>query len=116
MKNFILLLFLLVFSAAVRSQDSTAVYNYEQLPPHGLRLIATVRNPGTDVMVIQVEHIVEYSRGVTSTPSTGDEITVRLPGRNSPGENARIEVDLMEKIDIGAMPSSYIMLNFRTIE
>jgi len=116
MKNFILLLFLLVFSAAVRSQDSTDVDDYEHLPAHSLRLIATVVNPGTDVMVIHVEHVVEYSRGVTSTPNTGDEIAVRLPGRNSPAENARIEVDLMEKIDIGALPSSYIMLNFRTIE
>jgi hypothetical protein len=86
------------------------------LPSHSVRAIATVKSADYDYMVIVIEHVVSYSRGVTITPNQGDEITVRLPGRNKPQNNSRIEVDLKESIEVGALPSAYIMLDFRTID
>lgn len=93
-----------------------AISDTTDLPPHSIRLIATVKHADADMMVIIVEHLVTYTRGATTAPETGSELTVRLPGRNKPETNSRIEVDLKEKLDVGAMPSSYIMLGYRTIE
>lgn len=109
-----ILLFSVVFST--RSQMNDLVFQDTiQLPPHSIRAIATVKSADFDYVVIVIENVIAYSRGVTATPLQGDELTVRLPGRNKPENESRIEIDLKESIEVGAMPSSYIMLDYRTI-
>jgi hypothetical protein len=110
--------FILVFVVVLTtvSQEIMTVQDTTELPPHSLTAIATVKNAEYDYMVIVIENVVAYSRGITATPMPGDELTVRLPGRNKPQHESRIEVDLKESIDVGAMPSAYIMLDYRTIE
>jgi hypothetical protein len=110
--------FLLVMMTAFagNSQVTTIVSDSTELPSHSLRAIATVKSADYDYMVIVIENVVSYSRGITATPMQGDELTVRLPGRNKPQNDSRIEVDLKESIEVGAMPSSYIMLDYRTID
>jgi hypothetical protein len=98
------------------SQINSALKDSTDLPPHSVRVIATVKSADFDYMVIVIEYVVAYSRGISATPMQGDELTVRLPGRNKPEIESRIEVDLKESIDVGAMPSSYIMLDYRSIE
>ena len=113
------MLFLVAFLLTgnmVNSQHNVTVADSTDLPAHSIRAIAKVRSAEYDYMVIVIENVVSYSRGVTSTPVEGDELTVRLPGRNKPAIDSRIEVDLKESIDVGAMPSSYIALDFRSID
>lgn len=110
-----LLLVFIVFSSKSQMND-LVVQDTVDLPPHSIRAIATVKSADFDYMVIVIENVIAYSRGVTATPLQGDEITVRLPGRNKPQNESRIEVDLKESIELGAMPSSYIMIDYRTID
>jgi hypothetical protein len=111
------LIFLLVStSISVNSQDVPTTEDSSDLPAHSIRVIAKVISSDYDYMVITVEQVVAYGSGTNTTPQSGEEIPVRLPGREKPDEGSRIEVDLKEKIDVGAMPTSYIMLNYKTIE
>ena len=110
----ILLVCLTIISS--NSQVSPITDDSTELPSHSMRLIASVKSADYNYMTIVVESVVSYTRGISATPAQGDELTVRLPGRNKPEDASRIEVDLKESIDIGAVPSSYIVLEFRTIE
>jgi hypothetical protein len=83
---------------------------------HSIRLIAQVKDLDQDYILIEVEEVISYTNGIYLTPASGDEILVRLPGRELPKKQSRIEIDLKEKIDVGAMPTGYIMTGFRTIE
>ena len=109
-----LILFFVTFQT--QSQMTIMVRDSTELPAHSLRAIATVKSADYEQMIIVIETIVSYSRGVTAMPSEGDELTVRLPGRNKPDTESTIEVDLKESLDVGALPSSYIMLDYRTID
>jgi hypothetical protein len=111
--------FVLVFVVVlntVSQEIMTPVQDTTELPSHSLTAIAKVKSAEYDYMVIVIENVVAYSRGISATPMQGDELTVRLPGRNKPQHDSRIEVDLKESIDVGALPSSYIMLDYRTID
>jgi hypothetical protein len=79
-------------------------------------MVAKVISVSPEVMTIKVENVVTYSDGVAALPEKDDEIVVRLLGHNTPELESRIEVNVKEKIDIGALPSSYIMLDYKTIE
>jgi hypothetical protein len=116
MKYLATFLLVMITAFAGKSQIATIVKDSTELPSHSLRAIATVKSADYDYMVIVIETVVSYSRGITATPVQGDELTVRLPGRNKPQNDSRIEVDLKESIDLGAMPTSYIMLDYRTID
>ena len=116
MKYIAAILLVFAFVSPTHSQTSVTMQDTTELPAHSLRAIATVKDADYDFMTIVVENVVAYSRGVTSTPTAGDELIVRLPGRNKPKTDSRIEVDLQESIDLGAAPSSYLALGFRTIE
>jgi hypothetical protein len=116
MKYLITAILILGLISSSQSQVEIISQDTIQLPPHSLRAIAKVKSADYDYMVIIIENVVSYSRGVTATPVQGDELTVRLPGRNKPENDSRIEVDLKESIEVGAMPSSYIMLDYRTID
>jgi hypothetical protein len=110
------LLIFVVFFSTQSQVNSVMTQDTVELPPHSIRAIATVKSADYDHMIIVIENVVAYSRGVTATPLQGDELTVRLPGRNKPEHDTRIEVDLKESIDVGALPSSYIVLAYRTID
>jgi hypothetical protein len=112
----ILTLLLICAASAVSNSQVTLETDSTELPSHSVRVIASVKSADFDYMTIVVEHVVSYTRGLSATPAQGDELTVRLPGRNKPENESRIEVDLKESIDIGATPSSYIVLAYRTIE
>jgi hypothetical protein len=113
-----LITFLIVVFTAFAGKSQMTIFSQDttELPSHSFRAIAKVKSADYEYMVIVIENVVSYSRGISATPSEGDEITVRLPGRNKPEAETRIEVDLKESIDLGAMPTSYIMLDYRTIE
>ena len=83
---------------------------------HSIRLIAQVKDLDQDYVLIEVEEVISFTNGIYLTPASGDEILVRLPGRELPKKESRIEIDLKEKVDVGAMPTGYIMTSFRTIE
>lgn len=114
--RYLIVLVLITFASFSGNSQVTVVDDSTELPAHSLRAIAKVKSADYDYMVIVIENVVSYSRGISATPEEGDEITVRLPGRNKPRNETRIEVDLKESIDLGAMPTSYIVLDFRTIE
>jgi hypothetical protein len=116
MKYLITILLVVVTAFAGNSQISTITEDSTDLPSHSLRAIAKVKSADYDQMVIVIENVVAYSRGITTIPIPGDELIVRLPARNKPQNESRIEVDLKESIDVGALPSSYIVLDFRTID
>lgn len=116
MKFFITILSVLTFTISVNSQDTIPNPNDADINEGSIRLIAKVLQADYNYMTIKVEDIVGYGEGVTAAPAKGDELTVKLPGRDKPMNETRIEVDLKEKIDIGALPTSYIVLDFRTIE
>jgi hypothetical protein len=115
MKIIAVILFL-SFTALNGNSQTTIEADSTELPSHSIRIIAKVKSADYDYMTLVVENVVEYSRGAGNTPQQGDEITVRLPGRSKPQNDTRIEADLKESIELGAVPSSYIALDFRTIE
>ena len=116
MKAFITILAVFAIVVSVNSQDTLPNPNDADINEGSIRLIAKVLQADYDYMTIRVEDIVGYGAGVTAAPAKGEELTVKLPGRDKPKNETRIEVDLKEKIDIGALPTSYIVLDFRTIE
>jgi hypothetical protein len=97
------------------SQQVLVKKDTTDLRSHSIRLIANVKDMDQDYIVIVVEQVLSYSLGIMVTPETGDEIVVRLPGREMPKKESRIEIDLQENIEVGALPSGYIMLEYRTI-
>ena len=108
---------LLQISFLSHSQQSIRLATADgDLPSHSMTVVATVENIGTEIMTIKVEHVVTSTNGIGILPDEGDEISVKVSEDNSPSVDSRIEVDLKEKIDVGAQPTSYIMLGFRTIE
>lgn len=109
------LLFCLIAITAP-SQVEPVESDSTNLPSYSLRVIASVKSADEDHAVIGVENIVSYSSGATAAPEEGEEITVRLPGRNRLPIDARIEADIKESIEVGALPSGYILLDFRTIQ
>jgi len=115
MKTLILFFLTLFGYTSIHAQDSYLLRDTQTLPQHSIRAIATVVSAEQNMMTIKIEEVTAYSRGASITPMQGDEITVRLPGRNGPEVDNRIEVDLKEKIDVGALPSAYIMLDYETL-
>jgi len=116
MKAFITLFVIFAAVISVNSQDTIPTSDDADISEGSIRLIAKVVQADYDYMTIEVEDIIGYGKGVTAAPAKGEEITVKLPGRDKPKNETRIEVDLKEKIDVGALPTSYIVLEYRTIE
>ena len=116
MKIVVFAAFLLMPCFGINSQATSAQFDSVSTISHSIRLIAHVKDMDQDYVLIEVEEVVSFSNGIYLTPALGDEILVRLPGREMPKKESRIEVDLQEKVDVGAMPTGYIMTSFRTIE
>ncbi len=116
MKIVVFAILLLMPCFGTSSQATSVSADSMSLNSHSIRLIAHVKDMDQDYVLIEVEEIISYTNGIYITPASGDEILVRLPGRETPKKESRIEVDLQEKIDVGAMPTGYIMTSFRTIE
>lgn len=117
MKTLIQLIVYTFASVALYAQDAPAIpHDTLDIPPNALRVVAEVISADEQMAVLKIEQVVGQGRGVITMLNQGDEITVRMPGRNKPEVKAKIEVDIREKMDVGAMPSSYILLTFRTVE
>lgn len=116
MKIALLILMIITISPPVNSRQSDQIINHSELSPYSLRVIASVTEGNFDQVILLVEEVIDYGSGIKTTPVGGESITVRLPGRDKPGTNSRIEVELLEKVEVGATPSSYIMTGFKTIE
>jgi hypothetical protein len=116
MKVLVFLLFLLVPCFGINSQAALVTPDSVAYTSHSIRLIAQVKDLDQDYILIEVEEIVSFTNGIYITPASGDEILVRLPGREVPKKESRIEIDLQEKVDVGAMPTGYIMTSFRIID
>jgi hypothetical protein len=115
MNILVTVLLTLCVSVLGQSQQADSVET-GSLTYHSLRVIARVADSTPDYMLIVIERVTETSPGLSSMPQDEEEIWVRLPGRDMPRKETRIEADLQEKIEVGAMPSSYILLGYRTIE
>ena len=117
MKTLILLLSYTFCSVTLCAQDLPVVaHDTLNIPPNALRILAEVISADDHMAVLKVERVVGHGHGVITMPNQGDDVTVRIPGRNKPEAKTKIEVDIKEKIDIGATPSSYILLTFRRVE
>jgi len=90
--------------------------SFPTVSSHSIRLIAHVKDLDEDYVLLEVEEVISFSSGIYLTPALGDELLVHLPGREMPKKESRIEVDLQEMVDVGAMPTGYILTNFKTIE
>lgn len=116
MKTVVFAIIFLMPCFGMSSQATFVISDSMAVESHSIRLIAHVKDMDQDYVLIEVEEVVSYTTGIYITPASGDEILVRLPGREIPKKESRIEIDLQEKIDVGAMPTGYIMTSFRTIE
>lgn len=114
----VLVLALLIASPgfSINSQTVSIRTDSVFLNAHSIRLIAHVKDMDQDHILIEVEEVVSFTNGIYITPASGDEILVKLPGRDMPKKESRIEIDLHELIDVGAMPTGYIMTGYRTID
>jgi hypothetical protein len=84
--------------------------------PYSIQLLATVQEKSEDYVTLHIEEVIDYGSKVYVLPQEGEKLTVRLPARRSPENNTTIIIQLQEKISVGANPSSYIMVDYRTIE
>jgi hypothetical protein len=84
--------------------------------PHSILLAATVTDTNEDFIRLEIEGVMKYGNKIYVLPEEGDEITVRLPSRRPPEKHSRILIELREKVSVGPVPSSYIMLDYQTIE
>jgi hypothetical protein len=113
-----LLISLIVLSSmAVKAQeDKPMAYDTLNIAPGTLRVIAEVKSADERMVVLQIDSLIGYGQGVLTVLNAGDEVTARLPGQNKPEVSSKINVDLREKMDVGALPSSYILLHYKTVE
>ena len=116
MKLLVFAVLLLIPCFGTNSQTTLLSSDSMSEVSHSIRLIAQVKDLDQDYVLIEVEEVISFTNGIYLTPASGDEILVRLPGRELPKKESRIEIDLKEKVDVGAMPTGYIMTSFRTIE
>jgi hypothetical protein len=84
--------------------------------PYSIQLVATVQEKSEDFVTLHIEEIIDYGSKIYILPQEGEKLTVRLPARRPPENNTTIIIRLQEKISVGANPSSYIMVDYRTIE
>ena len=84
--------------------------------PYSIQVVATVHETSEDYVTLLVEEVIDYGSKIYVLPQEGDKLTVRLPARRSPENKTTIIIQLQEKISVGANPSSYIMVDYRTIE
>ena len=87
-----------------------------ETPPYSIQLVATVQEKNEDFVTLHVDEVIDYGSKIYVLPQECDELTVRLPASRSPQNHTTIIIDLRERISVGANPSSYIMLDYRTIE
>jgi hypothetical protein len=79
--------------------------------PYSIQVVATVHETSEDYVTLLVEEVIDYGSKIYVLPQEGDKLTVRLPENKT-----TIIIQLQEKISVGANPSSYIMVDYRTIE
>jgi len=84
--------------------------------PHTILLVATVEETSEDFIRVEIEEVMKYGSKIYVLPEEGDKITVRLPARRPPENNTTIMIELREKISLGPIQSSYIMLDYQTIK
>jgi hypothetical protein len=81
--------------------------------PDALKVVVNVKVVTDDYAVLVVEEVLDFGRHVRASVQTGDELTVINPGRYSPRERSRIVVTLREKLTLGAVNSTFIILAFQ---
>lgn len=110
-----LTILLSIFSLAPFSAQ-TVTASYDEGDEPIMIVTGKVIHADYSALVLSVDGVVAHSRTVTHLPQPGDEITIRIADHNKPTENQRIEMRVLEKVKTGAIPSAYMMLNFRTLQ
>lgn len=117
MKRMLLMLAGVILATTLRAQSQTVILQDTiNIPPNTLRAIAYVVSADDQMVVLKIEQVTGYGKDVNTIFNKDDMISAQMPGKNKPEVNAKVMVDLKEKLNVGAITSSYILLTFKTVD
>jgi hypothetical protein len=112
---FIITCFLLLLPAASWGQISYTLPDTTSLADRTLRVIGEVKNVDEKMMVVKIQSVVAH-RNASAWMRQGEELNIRLTGQGRPQVGSIIAADLKEKAEVGETPSSYLLLDYKTID
>ena len=110
-----LLVLLLTTSTSLVSQSTSYDSTSASPDDYSLEVVGTVSDSEGDYAIIVVEELIRFGARIHVLPESGEQITIRLPGRDQFTDGSRLLLTVKESIQSTETPSAYILVKYELI-